>query len=256
MRHLRKDSGGHLYKDYDGVLEFDDGGIVRGYVSTFDEVPDSYGDIVAPGAFADSLDAWRKSGNKIPLLYGHRTDDPKYNIGYLREFYEDERGLYVEAAFDADNETAQLCRRLANEGRLCKFSFAYDVKERADARLESGQFVNKLIKVDIFEASLVVIPANQNAVVTDVKDADVDTKSGRRNSKADETAVRDAIAHLNQAIVLLDGIVGGDLDEHEPDEAEGGEGDASPKGREAEDGVLAIYKDAVKTTYGGIHEQA
>ena len=70
----------------------EDGGIVKGYASTFDREPDSYGDIVAKGAFAETLKQWGEREAHIPFLYGHRLDDPKYNIGWC-EAEEDERGL-------------------------------------------------------------------------------------------------------------------------------------------------------------------
>ena len=49
-----------------------DEGVFTGYASVFGNV-DSYGDIVQPGAFKDSLDAWRASDRQIPLLWGHDT---------------------------------------------------------------------------------------------------------------------------------------------------------------------------------------
>ena len=55
-----------------------DGGTVTGYASTFDRDPDSYGDVIAKGAFAKTLEEWeekRAEGVYIPLLYGHSTDD-------------------------------------------------------------------------------------------------------------------------------------------------------------------------------------
>ena len=47
----------HRFKDASGVPEVTDGGSVRGYASTWDREPDSYGDVVAKGAFADTLRA-------------------------------------------------------------------------------------------------------------------------------------------------------------------------------------------------------
>ena len=44
--------------------ETDDIGYITGYASTFDMVPDAYGDIVAPGAFKNSLDRLKESGTK------------------------------------------------------------------------------------------------------------------------------------------------------------------------------------------------
>ncbi len=156
------------------VKSFDDkdGGSIVAYASTFDLDPDSYGDIVRPGAFTKSLKRWEEVGKPIPLLYGHRTDDPKYNIGAVVKAEEDERGLRVEAIFDPENETAQEVRELVKQGRLYQLSFAYDVLDSAIVTLPDGRKAHELRELDIFEVSLVQIPANQHAEVVEVKAAD------------------------------------------------------------------------------------
>jgi len=148
------------------------GGSIVAYASTFDLDPDSYGDIVRKGAFAKSLKRWEETGKPIPLLYGHRTDDPKYNIGAVRKAEEDERGLRVEAFFDAENDTAQEVRNLVKQGRLYQLSFAYDIKDSAIVNLPDGRKAHELRELDIFEVSLVQIPANQHAEVVEVKATD------------------------------------------------------------------------------------
>ncbi|MBR2835912.1 MAG: HK97 family phage prohead protease [Coriobacteriales bacterium] len=221
--------------------EMTDGGIVKGYASTFDREPDAYGDIIAPGAFADSLKRWAESGKPIPLLYGHNTADPEYNIGKLTLAKEDERGLYVEAEFDPDNPKAQYTRKLAQEGRLYQFSFAYDVLDAAEVEID-GRKAFELRKIDLFEVSLVQIPANQHAEVTDVKSQ----KSGRRNSKADEKTLKDLRKHLSDALTLLDSLdISGDAGEDDS-ESEGGEDNAKSEGREDEKKKLAMYKEIMK----------
>ena len=51
-----------------------------------------------------------------------------------------------------------------------------------------------LTGVDVYEISVVTVPANQNAVMTDVKTAiEAEIKSGRRNSKSDEEIVNQII---------------------------------------------------------------
>ena len=102
------------------------GGGITAYASTFDREPDSYGDVVAKGAFADTLRAWADSGRPIPLLFAHNMDDPDYNIGSVTSAEEDDRGLRVTAEFDPDNPKAQYVRKLVNEGRVSKMSFAYE----------------------------------------------------------------------------------------------------------------------------------
>lgn len=169
---------------------------VTGYASTFDRTPDSYGDIVAPGAFTESLARWaslNEQGKFIPLLYGHNALDPDYNIGRVVSAEEDERGLLITAEFDLSNPKAVYVRKLVQEGRVYQFSFAYDVLKAGEVELEGGGKAYELQKLEIFEISLVQIPANQNATVEDVKSA---SKAGRRNSKADEDTLKAAVEKM------------------------------------------------------------
>lgn len=146
-----------------------DGGTLVAYAATFDREPDSYGDVIARGAFTETLEKWASSDARIPLLFGHRTDDPEMNLGAVIKAEEDERGLRIEATFDPDNAKAQYARKLVREGRLSKMSFAFDVIEQGTITLEDGREANELRKVELFEVSLVPIPANQHADVIDVK---------------------------------------------------------------------------------------
>ena len=187
-------------------------GIVEGYASTFDRTPDSYGDVIAKGAFARTLDEWRAKegeGLSIPLLYGHNTDDPMHNIGKVTEAHEDEKGLFIHAEFDADNPTAQYARKLVAEGRLYQFSFAYAIRDAGEVQLD-GHYAYELRDLDLYEVSLVQIPANQNAVVTGVK-------SGRRNSKADADELRNIRALAAQITQAINGLLADEEDADEPD---------------------------------------
>lgn len=205
---------------------------VTGYASTFDRTPDSYGDIVAPGAFTESLARWaslNEQGKYIPLLYGHNALDPDYNIGRVVSAEEDERGLLITAEFDMENPKAVYVRKLVQEGRVYQFSFAYDVLKAGEIELEGGGKAYELQKLEIFEISLVQIPANQNATVEEVKSA---SKAGRRNSKADEDTLKGAVEKLQslaetltagiaEITEVLNGIIAVE------DNAEGGEGKLS-----------------------------
>lgn len=232
------------YKMAAGAADMPADGIVEGYASTFDREPDSYGDVVAKGAFEDSLARWRESGKPIPLLYGHSTDDPEYNIGKVVDAYEDERGLFVRAEFDADNPKAQYVRKLVKEGRLYQFSFAYQVLDAGTVELESGIEAYELRKLDLFEVSLVQIPANQHAEVVEVKAATVEAKSGRRNSKADEDELRRVLDMATQIETIVQSLIGDEQDEPEPEPEDKPE---EPEGAKGEDSTakaaLAQLKD-------------
>lgn len=189
-------------------------GMVEGYAATFDREPDSYGDIIKPGAFARTLREWESKaaeGLSIPLLFAHDTYEPTHNIGKVVEAYEDAKGLFIRAEFDADNETAQYARKLVQEGRLSKFSFAYGIKDAGEIK-ENGRWAFELRDLDLYEVSLVQIPANQNAVVTGIK-------SGKRNSKADADELRGIRESAESIITAINGLL---ADDDEPDDNDGG----------------------------------
>lgn len=215
-----------LTKSFDFKLADDghDGGSITAYASTFDRDPDCYGDVVAKGAFANSLKAWEESGNPIPLLFGHRTDDPAMNIGAVTKAEEDERGLRIEADFDPDSETAQYCRKLVKEGRLAKLSFAFEVLDECMVELEDGRKANELRELNIFEVSLVPIPANQHATVEGVK-------SGARNSRADAAELQDALSHAQAITSTINSLLAEDGAAEEAAQANAEE----PEGANAEE---------------------
>lgn len=187
-------------KAFQVKVEEKDGGSIIGYASTFDRVPDAYGDVIAPGAFADSLKSWEESGLPIPFLFGHRTDDPFMNIGAVTKAEEDERGLKFEAQFDPESETAQYCRKLALEGRIHQFSFAFEILDAAPVELENGETVRELRKLNLFEISLVPIPANSFATVEDVKQAESNEKDGADDDLAE---IREQIEDLALEVTTL-----------------------------------------------------
>ena len=190
----------------------DDGnGQIEGYASTFIRKPDGYGDVVKQGAFTKTLEERWNGGKGIPFLWAHKMDDLKAFIG-TAEAEEDEKGLHFVATFD-DTEEAQKVRQLYKDGRLRKFSFAYEVKEEGLVTLEDGTKANELRELELFEISAVTVPANEDAGVVDVKAAEPEVKSGARNSKKDAD-------RISQAITLLKEVLGEMDPEPEKDEAE------------------------------------
>lgn len=173
-------------------IKADANGAIVGYASTWTREPDSYGDVVAKGAFAECIGRLKEEGRNIPFLWNHDAMNLKAFIGTVTDLTEDDHGLKFEAVFD-DTEEAQRARQLAHDGRLCKFSFAYDVLEAGEITLEDGRKANELRKLNIHEVSLVMYPANSDTSVVSVK-------SGRRNSKSDEDIIKQIIALANQLL--------------------------------------------------------
>lgn len=175
-----------------------DNGIITGYASTWIREPDSYGDVVAKGAFAECIEKLKADNKILPLLYNHDNEELKNFIGSVYAFEEDDHGLKFEATFDATPE-AQRARELAMDGRLAKFSFAYDVIDQAAVTLEDGREANELRKLNIHEVSLVLYPANPDTSIVSIK-------SGRRNSAKDAEDLRKAITLIQGVLGELDDI--------------------------------------------------
>ena len=105
---------------------------------------------------------------------------------------EDDKGLRFVAQFD-DTEEAQRVRELYKDGRLSKFSFAYDVKDQGSVELEDGVKANELRELELYEISCVTVPANDDAGVLDVK-------AGRRNRKSDADILRQIRSLVDQLL--------------------------------------------------------
>lgn len=154
------------------------------YASVFGN-KDSYGDVVLPGAFTDTLAEWKDSGNVLPLLFGHNMSDPDYNIGGVKDAVEDDHGLLVTAQLDLDNPKAVQTYRLLKGRRLSQMSFAYDVLEGGMAQREKSggetEDVYELRKLKLYEVSTVPIGANQETSILAVKAASAALRLGRED---------------------------------------------------------------------------
>ena len=190
-----------LYKSFE--LKSDENGIVEGYASTWTKTPDSYGDIVIKGAFKETLKKRKATGHPFPLCFNHDFDQI---IGAVFEAEEDDYGLKIRASF-LNTPAAQEKRELVKEGIVWQFSFAYSVLgSEAPTEEEKKQGIfQKLTKLDLYEVSLVPVPANQTAIVTEIKNDDnAEVKAGRRNSAKDEELIRDAISALQALLDTAD----------------------------------------------------
>jgi len=220
----------HKTKNFALVKSGDDAGTISGYFSTYDRIPDSYGDIVAPGAFTDTIKNRKESGHPFPLCWNH---DLNQIIGAVDSIEDDDHGPHMTAHF-FDTPLAQEKRKLVQEGVVYQFSFAYDVLDAGPVELDEGVKAWELRKIDLFEVSVVPIPANPRAEVTDIK-------SGRRNSKADEDAIKQAIALLQSVLDDADDSDG----EDNPDDNGGKPEDQKASNPEAE--ALREYFKNLKT---------
>lgn len=137
-------------------------GRFAGYASVFD-VTDSQRDIMRRGAFKASLKA---RDYPVQLLWQHQWESP---IGVIEQLFEDQRGLYVEGRLLLEVARAKEAHALLKAGAMRGLSIGYAVKR---ARRDADSGLRELLEVELWEVSLVTMPANQAAQVTVVKTQD------------------------------------------------------------------------------------
>ena len=134
-----------------------------GYAATFNNV-DRGGDRIIPGAFAKTLGeimSKQKEG-KLPILWQHQSDMP---LGVFTKLNEDPHGLYVEGRMPkSDDFVSKRVMPQLKIGSIDSMSIGYST---IDADFEDG--VRALKEVKLFEVSLVTIPMNDQAMVTNMK---------------------------------------------------------------------------------------
>lgn len=155
-----------------------------GYASTFGPPVDSYGDIIEPGAFQDAIPEFLEKGF---IGYQHDWNTP---IGKPLEAHEDSRGLYLRARV-SDTAAGRDALTLMRDRVITQLSIGYKAAsartlDEAEVVARWGQTVademmralplgmqgpRALIKIyPLFETSPVSVAANQNAVISGVKE--------------------------------------------------------------------------------------
>ena len=160
----RKHSGALKVRDFEfEVKGVQDDGTFNGYGSVFGVV-DSYQEIVAPGAFTESLAAIQGKGRPVPVLWQHRSGEP---IGAWTNLKEDDHGLWGDGKILLE---AGAMEKRAYEHMKARtvtgLSIGYWVRESS---FDEKTGIRTLTKLDLVEISLVTFPANDDARVEAVK---------------------------------------------------------------------------------------
>ena len=140
-------------------------GEFEGYASTFGGEPDAYGDVIAPGAYADSLEQHKAKGTMPKLFWQHDRREP---IGKWVDAMEDEKGLFVRGKLNMAVQRAKEAHALLKEGDIDGLSIGYRILEYS---VDTETQIWTLEKLDLQEVSVVSIGANENATIESVKAA-------------------------------------------------------------------------------------
>lgn len=151
-------------------------GSFDGYGSVFG-VKDSYDEIVAPGAFADSLSAHKASGTLPALLWQHRSGEP---CGVYTHMEEDSIGLKLSGQLALKTVRGAEAYELLKMKAISGLSIGFSTREDSYDRITG---IRTLKKVDLWECSLVTFPANDAARVQGVKSSIEELESIRDAEK-------------------------------------------------------------------------
>lgn len=148
--------------------EVNETGKFTAIVSAFD-VLDSQGDIVDRGAFAEAVEAI-KSGEVFPLVWSHDYRDAFAFIGEITAMEEVDKGLYVEAQLDVDdNPLAAHVYRQMKRKRIKEFSIGGEIAEWYWDEPKDAPAAFHIKKLRLWEAGPCFKGANPNTELLSIK---------------------------------------------------------------------------------------
>ncbi len=156
-------------------------GYLEGYMSTWGNA-DSVGDVVRKGAFTKTLKERRPR-----VLWQHNAYEP---IGVIKEAYEDDKGLFAVIALNLDTQKGLETYNLYKSGAMDSFSIGIQLEKYNLIDGLNNKNAYEILETKLWEVSAVTFPANEQAVVTAVKE------------KYEETVAK----NTGEAIEVLDNV--------------------------------------------------
>lgn len=145
-------------------------GTFSGYGSVYSVIDDG-GDLIAPGAFADSLARLKAQGRGVPMYMQHGAAlgaDPR-PVGVWTKIEEDANGLRVEGKLvGLDTETGRYHYALVKEGAMSGLSIGYS-GVKAEYGKKPGDPRRTIKSATLREISIVDQPMNAHARLTGLK---------------------------------------------------------------------------------------
>jgi uncharacterized protein len=158
----------------EGMGSFSGYGAVYGNVDRDEEV-------ILPGAFAASLDSFVRDGF---IGVAHDWDD---SVATIKSASEDSYGLLIDCEFHGDSESQAQRQKMLERlerGKTVGLSVGFRVLEWG---YDEEKEVRTIIRGDLYEVSIVTVPANPLAVVGAAKGA-----NGELTERGLEHILRDA----------------------------------------------------------------
>ena len=148
-------------------------GTFTGYGSTFGGKPDSYGDIIAPGAFSKSIAKNGRGGMGIAMLYQHNHEKP---LGVWKSIVQDSKGMLMDGQLAMKTQLGAETYELMLIKALRGLSIGFDMPRLKTGKVDPASFeINEknntrlLKEIDLWETSPVTFAANTRANIIGVK---------------------------------------------------------------------------------------
>lgn len=151
-------------RDFDfEVKEITPSGNFTGYGSVY-SIADHGGDIVAPGAFAESLAAWKQKNRLPAMLFGHQAGE--LPVGAYQSIKENPAGLWLDGTLAVDTQKGGDLHKLMKIGAISGLSIGFNTRDDSYDEVTGERTIKK---ADLWEVSLVNFPMNDSARVVSVK---------------------------------------------------------------------------------------
>lgn len=177
-------------------------GLVEGFAAIYGN-KDLNGDIIEPGSFTKTL---AEGGATRPLLWQHKMDEP---VG-LATLFDSAKGLEMSGQIEMGVEDGVDAYLKVSKGLVRGLSIGYRVVKQI---WDEAAQAFRLLEIKLLEVSLVTIPANPEAKITNVKNSDrvreyaallEECKAGRTLSGATRTRIEQAISDLQALLAEAD----------------------------------------------------
>ena len=153
--------------------EIKEDGTFTGYGSIFDKSPDSYGHIIAPGAFTETVKHNGRNRNGIAMLWQHDAHSP---IGIWHEIVQDNKGLFVRGELIQEVQKGKEAYVLMKKKALRGLSIGWDYMRDSHGSIKKESYeydektgIKTLKEVELWEISPVTFPAKRSARIIGVK---------------------------------------------------------------------------------------
>lgn len=148
-------------------------GVFEGFASDYIDKKDDYGDIIVKGAFTETIKQGGRNRNGIPMLWSHDATEP---IGIWSGLAEQNDRIKTVGQLALGVQRADETYILMKLGSIKGLSIGWDLaKDKNGEVLEDAYEIDKkkqiryLKKLELWEISPVVFPANRRATITSVK---------------------------------------------------------------------------------------